>query len=97
MNESIAKLLADVAYNVEHGNGEPGHNAASIRAAARQLEAELAELRRDLRDSHRGKGLTDHAIREIMLANGFTIKEGLDDLKPYVYQAVRAVLKAANL
>lgn len=33
-------------------------------------------------------------IREILLAHGFTIKDGLDDLKPYVYEAVEAVLEA---
>lgn len=32
-------------------------------------------------------------IREILLANGFTIKDGHDDLKPYVYEAVEAVLE----
>ena len=35
--------------------------------------------------------LTNERIRELMLANGFTIKEGLDDLKPYVYEAARAI------
>lgn len=31
-------------------------------------------------------------IRATLLAHGFTIKEGLDDLKPYVYEAVEAIL-----
>lgn len=31
-------------------------------------------------------------IRDVLLANGFTIKPGNDDLKPYVYAAVDAVL-----
>lgn len=31
-------------------------------------------------------------IRELALANGFTIKEGLDDLKPYVYEFAGALL-----
>lgn len=34
-------------------------------------------------------------IREIMLANGFTIKDGCDDLKPYVYQAAQAIAAEA--
>jgi hypothetical protein len=38
--------------------------------------------------------MTDEQIREIFLANGFTIKEGLTDLKPYVYQAAHALLAA---
>ena len=35
--------------------------------------------------------MTNEEIRTLMLANGFTIKEGLTDLKPYVYQAARAI------
>ena len=35
--------------------------------------------------------LTNERIRELMLANGFTIKDGLHDLKPYVYEASRAI------
>lgn len=38
--------------------------------------------------------LTDQQIRAIFLANGFTIKEGQIDLKPYVYKAARALLAA---
>jgi hypothetical protein len=35
-------------------------------------------------------------IREIFLANGFTIKEGQTDLKPYVYEAAYALLRATQ-
>lgn len=31
-------------------------------------------------------------VRETLLENGFTIKEGETDLKPYVYNAVSALL-----
>ena len=41
--------------------------------------------------------ISDNTIREVFLANGFTIKEGLDDLKPYVYAAARALLATAGL
>lgn len=34
-------------------------------------------------------------IREIFLRNGFTIKDGQSDLKPYVYAAAAELLKAA--
>lgn len=34
-------------------------------------------------------------IRKILLDNGFTIKEGHDDLKPYVYAAASALLREA--
>lgn len=35
-------------------------------------------------------------IRDILLINGFTIKEGQTDLKPYVYEAVEELLLAAR-
>ena len=35
--------------------------------------------------------LTDAEIRSIFLANGFTVKEGQTDLKPYVFEAARAI------
>jgi hypothetical protein len=40
--------------------------------------------------------LSDEQIKAVFLANGFTIKEGLTDLKPYVYQAARALLAASG-
>ena len=40
------------------------------------------------------KKLTDQQIRDICLANGYTIKPGNDDLKPYVYAAARDIEKA---
>jgi len=38
--------------------------------------------------------LTDDEIKTILMAHGFKISEGLTDLKPYVYIAVRDVLAA---
>ena len=40
--------------------------------------------------------LTDEEISEIMIANGFKIKDGCDGLKPYVFQAVRAIERRIN-
>lgn len=40
--------------------------------------------------------LSDEQVRSIFLANGFTIKEGQTDLKPYVYAAASALLAAAG-
>lgn len=34
----------------------------------------------------------DSVIRDVFLRNGFTIKDGRDDLKPYVYAAARELL-----
>lgn len=39
--------------------------------------------------------ITDEQIRAVFMANGFTIKDGHTDLKPYVYAAARAVLALA--
>ena len=39
--------------------------------------------------------ISDEQIRAVFLANGFTIKDGLSDLKPYVYAAARALLSVA--
>jgi hypothetical protein len=36
--------------------------------------------------------MSDDVIREIFMRHGFTIKNGQDDLKPYVYAAARAIL-----
>ena len=38
--------------------------------------------------------MTNDRIREIFLANGFTVKPGQADLKPYVYAAARALINA---
>ena len=40
--------------------------------------------------------VSDAQIKAVFLANGFTIKEGMTDLKPYVYQAARALLVTAG-
>ena len=53
--------------------------AHELRAIADEMEAQPADV-------------TDSMIREAFLANGFTIKDGYSDLKPYVYAAARAIL-----
>lgn len=37
--------------------------------------------------------VSNEVIRDVFLRNGFTVKEGQDDLKPYVYAAARDLLK----
>lgn len=39
--------------------------------------------------------ITNEDIRRVFLENGFTIKEGQNDLKPYVFAAARALLALA--
>lgn len=36
--------------------------------------------------------MSDEQIKKIFLKNGFTIKEGHDDLQPYVYKAAKELL-----
>ncbi len=43
-----------------------------------------------------GEVLSKDEIREVFLANGFTIKPGHDDLKPYVYAAAREIIALAQ-
>jgi len=37
--------------------------------------------------------ITNDVIREVFLAKGFKIPEGLDDLRPYVYEAAKELLR----
>jgi hypothetical protein len=39
--------------------------------------------------------VSDDTIRAVFIANGFEIKPGYNDLKPYVYAAARALLAHA--
>jgi len=41
--------------------------------------------------------MTDGEIKDVFLANGFSIKPGCDDLQPYVYAAARALLERADM
>ena len=44
-----------------------------------------------------GEAMTKDQIRDIFMAHGFTIKEGQTDLKPYVYDAARALLASERV
>lgn len=44
-----------------------------------------------------GNPLSDSDIRDVLLAHGFTIKDGQTDLKPYVYEAARALISVARI
>lgn len=61
---------------------------ASWRSRAALASAPVADMRSLLSDSD---------IREIFLAHGFTIKNGQTDLKPYVYEAARALISVARI
>lgn len=40
--------------------------------------------------------MTDAEIKEVFLSRGFSVKAGCNDLKPYVYEAARALLARAR-
>ncbi len=63
-----------------------------IGIAARTLDPIRAALAAPAPVAH---GITDDDIRRVFLANGFTVKEGQTDLKPYVFAAARALLELA--
>lgn len=57
------------------------------------LRAELAALKEENERLNSPLSELDRTvIREIFIANGFTLKPGCDDLKPYVYSAAQAII-----
>lgn len=76
---------------------QPGDShMESLIAAAIQGHADTRDamrwLVRQLVPATQPADVTDSMIREAFLTNGFTIKDGHSDLKPYVYAAARAIL-----
>ena len=74
------RLLNDYADCLRNGD---------FQDAGAALLAVVAEYQQAAR---RTPVVSDAQIKAMFLANGFTIKENLTDLKPYVYQAARALL-----
>lgn len=94
-----------IAWLIDPGAGSAKDRLQSIEPS----EFQLAEINRrggsvtplvaagagnERADAEKDAALTDDDIRRIFMANGFTIKEGQSDLKPYVYAAARAILAA---
>jgi hypothetical protein len=73
--------------NYREARSEGEIEAGTLLDEIDSLRAEVEALKRPL---------TDDVIRALFLANGFEIKLGHTDLKPYVYAAARAV-EAAHL
>lgn len=67
----------------------PGVTIGAIHEVLRVLDDIGAGVVVPMRPLPRGE------IRAIFMAHGFTVKEGQTDLKPYVYDAAEALLKAA--
>lgn len=73
--------------------------AAVLKAAGlNALAEELAVIRNRCTPAAAtsASSITDDQIREVFLKAGFTIKPGQDDLKPYVFEAARALLALAS-
>lgn len=90
---------ARIAYASEFesdADGDPdvGNIHANIRAMKAKLAATLAADTGN--PTSTSATVSDEQIKAVFLANGFTIKSGHDDLKPYVYQAARALLAATQ-
>lgn len=105
--EPIADLVADLTihldntleqqrYNARHEGREEA--AASYGEILRKVGKELVEWEqlKDHTTMHHANMITamptSAQVKTIMLAHGFTIKHGLNDLKPYVYEAAYALL-----
>jgi hypothetical protein len=94
----LAQILAGVAIALK-GDELPlhrhGYHDLVELTQQNMLELELHRHLEAERKAASSKPLTDDAIREIMLANGFTVKPGETDLKPYVFAAAHAIAAAA--
>ena len=90
-NQPEALRLADAVDRFNRGVCSQAiyEEYCQVSAEMRRLYARVQEL--EAAES-RAATLSDEQIRAVFLANGFTIKPGCDDLKPYVYKAARALL-----
>lgn len=61
----------------------------------RSCEAERDALRARIEDAEKQEPASKDLIRDVFLRNGFTIKEGCDDLKDYVFNAAFELLSLA--
>lgn len=81
---------------------QPQADDADVRELSKWLNEEpnrpldRAALARVLAARRLKATLSNDEIRDVFLANGFTVKDGQTDLKPYVFAAARALLAAAR-
>lgn len=61
-----------------------------------EMKVESLEAWEALTAQNFGQDVITPLIREVFLDNGFTIKQGCDDLKPYVYTAAKQLLMRYN-
>lgn len=102
--EELAKFLLSWKYghepetsesivNSEHPKAKDSWNAAChVQEMLTNTDPENAFSEvQDATHSGNVERLTDAEVREIYLANGFTVKDGQTDLKPYVFESARAI------
>ncbi|HCF5688137.1 TPA: hypothetical protein NIH14_001817 [Pseudomonas aeruginosa] len=82
----VAELEKELAMALDAASKGEGarHAAGGMEMEIRELKAKLAELE---------KPVNRTVIRDVFLRNGFTIKDGHSDLKPYVYAAAEELLR----
>lgn len=86
-NEQALRDTIRAAGGIVHSDGNIFFtNAGQFRAAALTLSAAAVDAQAA------PDAVSDAEIREVFLANGFTVKDGQTDLKPYVFAAARAIL-----
>lgn len=93
-HEAVAMLLIDDATASESGDWDIEPIPAAIEKLARSGGATLP-LYTTPQPAPTAAPSRD-VIRATLVANGFTIKEGQTDLKPYVYEAVEALFAKAT-
>lgn len=84
-----------VPLTIEHEPGYPEEVAFGPKRMMDRLKLWLDRyfaMRLASASAEGGKGVSDDDIRRVFLANGFTIKDGQTDLKPYVFDAAYALL-----
>ena len=71
------------------GSMEPDENGSWVRFEDAQAAISATQ------PAQAAQPVSRDVIRDVFLRNGFTIKDGCSDLKPYVYAAANALLEVA--
>jgi hypothetical protein len=85
----------DEAAELRRQHAEIESLRSQLAEAATEIRAEQERRRAEIRAQLEARVPDDNTIRSVFMAHGFTIKDGQTDLKPYVFEAARALLSAA--
>ncbi len=95
---SVLEIMADYAGAVEteiaafEGGGYDGSKWTEAALELRRQAAEIRKEEPELWATPSMRKISTDQIRAIFLENGFTIKDGQNDLRPYVYEAAQALM-----